>query len=273
MRRLLVIALFSSYVLFGATIPSLSDINTSVAEDDLLLIYDVNASYGDRNKKILFENLRHILLNTVANDSAYSAMNFAGTGYDRLFKYNKSDEMEILCNMRIGTKLYESDSGLITDGYMPITISSSKGDEHGIGDSIDGNIPTMSYAQADSFGGVQALGMLDIGMSLVTSDALWSTIQVMTLDDESVWSIQAEIIGKRELNSYASLFMFVGLFKHDGGTLSQIGSTADIIKPIESNPDTDARFLIENDDVLVQVKGIDAQNWYWQCVIKVKRMK
>ena len=64
----------------------------------------------------------------------------------------------------------------------------------------------------------------------------------------------------------------VGLFKNDGGTLSQIGSTGTLFTAIESVGGRDVNFNATGTDIQVRVSPADTTPLTWLCDIKVRTL-
>jgi hypothetical protein len=190
-------------------------------------------------------------------------MNNAGTDYENFVKKNTSDEYEFGGVVRFGTKLYESDSGLVSDGYLGLTSAGSDGDENGVGVSIDGTVPIMSYGQNDGSGNAKAIGQQLSGKTVTTTDDTATVIDEIVLKDNTSYQITVSVVGQQDDYTDRATYIISGLFYRAGGNATQQGSTVSIVS-IESNGDCDCVFAVSGSSVQIKVTGIIAETWNWK---------
>ena len=101
-----------------------------------------------------------------------------------------------------------------------------------------------------------------------TTDATVTTIQLITLEDETTCNIRAVVVGVQEGGSNRASYEIVGTFYRTGGSATQQGTTT-VIHSAESNASWDATFDVSSNDVRIRVTGIAATNIRWQSNAKI----
>lgn len=98
-----------------------------------------------------------------------------------------------------------------------------------------------------------------------TANQVAVTIPTDEIGDDTLIRLEAKITAVATDNyDEGQYYWLVGLFKRDGGTLAQIGSTASVITAIESVGGRDANFNVSGDDIQIRVSPADTTPLTWK---------
>ncbi len=133
-----------------ATIEGITTDVTGAAEDGALLFKTMNAGAAATEKlRIGDDNVR------LTNGTWLRSVDNAGTGYINMFKVNASDQIEVGGPLSVPAGLsMAEDSGVVTALDMPVSSSSTDGDEMSTTFRIDGTNILKVKASANGSGGV-----------------------------------------------------------------------------------------------------------------------
>lgn len=96
---------------------------------------------------------------------------------------------------------------------------------------------------------------------------------VIPTDDDVVYTVEAKIWAVSTDNfDEGQFYWIVGLFKNDGGTLSQIGSTQSVITALESVAGRDVDFNVSNENIQVRVSPADTTPLTWMVDVDIVRV-
>lgn len=202
------------------------------------------------------------------NNTWLNATNQAGGGTINMFKVNTSDTIDVGATLNAGSFTFLADSGIVTALDMAVSDTPIAGTEESYVNKIDGNSIFGIRSQADSSGGIFGLGTQLSGGTITTTDATVTTLDYITLNDESAYTITATITAKQNNSDQRSSFIIAGLFYRNGGNATQQGATT-VIQTIESDAATDCVFDVNGNNVRVRATGIVAETWDWECHFEI----
>jgi hypothetical protein len=265
------------YIADGSTANTTGDYN-------IFLGYDTKAlADNDQNEIVIGYSTTGIGSNTIAlgnaditemrlaNNAWISQYNFAGDAGINMFKVNVDDEIDLGATLKAGSLVFSEDSGAVSALDMSVSATPAANTEESYVFKLDGNNVLAIHSQADSAGGVFGLGTELSGGSVTTTDATVTTLDYLSLDDESAYTIKATVTAKQDNSDQRSSFIIAGLFYRNGGNATQQGATT-VIQSLESDGNTACVFDVNGNNVRVRVTGIAAENWDWKCHLEIMKV-
>lgn len=210
------------------------------------------------------------------NNSWLTGSNYAGSDVVNILKVNESDEIDTGATVNIGPLEGPTDAGAIVLYDHAVTSASLVDTEESSAIRIDGNPLIKAYAESDGADGIQndRVELLDlvkfIKAAVQTTDATVTTCGSVTLEDTSVYKIEAEILGRETDGSNRAMYHLEGLFYREGGVAVQQGATISLVT-IESDAAWACVFDVNSNDVRVRVTGA-AATINWQVALKYHKV-
>lgn len=103
-----------------------------------------------------------------------------------------------------------------------------------------------------------------------TTDNTETTISILPMDDESVYVVEATVIGIESDNSNRGSFRFAGtFFRTAGGNVTQADSTTLIFEHEEAPSWGGGSFDVSGTDILVRVTGATVSTINWTCKVDI----
>ena len=99
------------------------------------------------------------------------------------------------------------------------------------------------------------------GEQTTTADATVTVIWSFTLPDNAALSVEAKVTAMESDGSDRNFYWIAGLFRRDGGSATQQGSTLNVVTAIESATTAAVEFQVSGSDVRVRWTGIAAEDW------------
>jgi hypothetical protein len=115
----------------------------------------------------------------ITNNDWFSAKDNAGTSYVNMLRTNTSDELEVGATLNTGPFEFEEDSGAITAMNMPVSSTSSDGDEMSMTMSIASNPILKIYGEANGTGGTDTHKVI-VTDAVITGGGLQLNHQALT---------------------------------------------------------------------------------------------
>jgi len=140
--------------------------------------------------------------------------------------------------------------------------------------STGSNRPKDVYIAQDLTSGDNTLyggGTVRRHTATQTVGATTPNISTITLDDNSIYSIRANVLGMESDGSDRNQYYIMGTFYRDGGNATQQGTTTSI-HTVESELAADCNFTLSGNDVYVTVTGVAAETWNWKCQIEIMKV-
>lgn len=110
------------------------------------------------------------------------------------------------------------------------------------------------------------------GVAINTTDATQTVAATVTTYNDAIFQVTARVVAAVTSDrSKGAGYTLIGVFKNNGGTLTQIGSTT-VVSSIESDGGLDAAFAVSSPDIQVKVTGIAATNISWLVAADVQNL-
>lgn len=156
----------------------------------------------------------------------------------------------------------EEDAGLVTLSNQNVSATPADGTPQAHYLRIDNNNCFAPYGQANSSGGVYALGKSVMGAEVTTTDATVTTLDYFTMPDNSAVYLEVKVIAMESDGSSRNVYHLSGLFYRNGGDATQQGTTNSICE-IESETNCACVFDVSGNTVRIRVTGVTGETWKW----------
>jgi len=110
------------------------------------------------------------------------------------------------------------------------------------------------------------------GVGLNTTDATQTVAATIPTFTDRAYLVTAKVLATETVDhDEVGSYVMVGLFKNDGGTLTQVGSTTDL-SVIESTAGWAVAFAVSGTDIQIKVTGAAATVMSWLVDAEVKNL-